>query len=53
MSKANEEKLRRYEHKILKQIYGPLHDARADQYCIRKNAELAELYNDGNIVQES
>lgn len=52
MTKANEEKLRRFERKILRKIFGPHHDITTNQYKIRTNIELKALYNNADIVQE-
>lgn len=52
MTKANEEKLRRFERKILRKIFGPHHDVTTNQYRTRTNTELKALYNNADIVQE-
>jgi len=44
MTKANEDKLRRFERKILRKIFGPHHDPTTNRYRIRMNAEVQELY---------
>ncbi|XP_050507258.1 uncharacterized protein LOC126884942 [Diabrotica virgifera virgifera] len=52
MTKSNEEKLRRFERKILRKVFGLHHDINTNQYRIRTNIELKALYNDADIVQE-
>lgn len=52
MTKANEERLRRFERKVLRRIFGPKYDPVEDQYKIRTNRKLKELYVDPDLVQE-
>ncbi|XP_072384628.1 uncharacterized protein [Diabrotica undecimpunctata] len=52
VTSANEERLRVWERKILRKIFGPVLDGAAEQYRIRPNNELEELYLDANIIKE-
>lgn len=52
MTKSNKEKLRRFERKILRKIFGAHHDPTTNRYRVRTNIEIQELYNDSDIVQE-
>jgi hypothetical protein len=50
-TKGNEEKLRRFERKILRRIYGPVFNTETQQWELRSNAQLEHLYKKENIVQ--
>lgn len=52
ITKENEHKLRRFERKVLRKIYGLLYDQTTGGHRIRKNRELEELYKDPDIVKE-
>lgn len=52
MTKAMEAKLRCFERKILRKIFGPYHDPNTNQYRMRTNCEVKQIYNDNDIVQE-
>lgn len=49
---TNEERLRVFERKVLRKIYGPIVDPATGQYRIRTNKELEDLYGDSNIIRE-
>lgn len=49
---ANEERLRIFERRILRKIYGPLSDTTTGRYRIRTNKELEDLYGTSTIVRE-
>ncbi|XP_060518453.1 uncharacterized protein LOC132697176 [Cylas formicarius] len=49
---ANEERIRVFERRVLRKIYGPVTDITTGRYRIRKNRELYELYKDPNIINE-
>jgi len=46
------ELLRRFERKILRMIYGPVQDPETGHYKMRSNAELAQIYQNPDIIQE-
>lgn len=52
LTAANEERLRVFERRILRKIYGPIFDASTGRYRIRTNKELKDLYGDSDIVRE-
>lgn len=52
MTKADEEKLRRSERKILRKIFSLHYDPNSNQYRVRTNAEIRKLYGDGDIIKE-
>lgn len=52
ITKANEERLRRVERKILRKVFGPYRDPPTTPYRIRTNNEIKELYNENDIVRE-
>jgi len=47
-----EYKLQIFEKKILRRIFGPCMDENTEQWSIRKNKELEQLYERPDIVQE-
>lgn len=49
---ANEERLRVFERRVLRKIYGPTVDATTGRYRTRTNRELEDLYGEPNIVRE-
>lgn len=51
MTKQNENRLKIAERRILRRIYGPVKDNNTQQYRIRTNKELEELYNQPDIVK--
>lgn len=52
ITKTNERRLRCFERKVLRKIYGPIKDQGTQQYRIRTNKELEELYKSPSIIQE-
>jgi hypothetical protein len=50
-NKGDEEKLRRFERKILRRIYGPVFNIETQYWELRSNAQLEHLYKKENIVQ--
>ena len=51
LTKMDEESLPRFERKILRIIFGPTQDMATNEYRIRTNLELRDLYQSPNIVQ--
>lgn len=51
MTKQNENRLRIAERRILRGIYGPVKDNTTQQYRMRTNRELEELYSQPDIVK--
>ncbi|MBV2145327.1 MAG: hypothetical protein KTM48_01095 [Wolbachia endosymbiont of Pissodes strobi] len=51
MTKQNENRLKITERRILRRIYRPVKDNNTQQYIIRTNIELEELYNQPDIVK--
>jgi len=49
-TKGDEEKLRIFERKILR-IYGPVFNTETQQWELRSNAQLENLYKKEDIVQ--
>lgn len=53
LTKDDERKLRVFERKVLRKIFGPLRSPITQQYRIRTNQEISDLYKDpDNIVKE-
>ncbi|XP_050444050.1 uncharacterized protein LOC126847716 [Adelges cooleyi] len=50
-TKGDEEKLRRFERKILRRIQGPVFNTETQQWELRSNAQLENLYKKENIEQ--
>jgi hypothetical protein len=49
--RGDEEKLKGFEKKILRKIHGPVFNIRTQQWKLRSNAQLENLYKKENIVQ--
>lgn len=52
LTKESERKLRVFERRVLRRIFGPLRSPATQQHRIRTNQEILELYKDPDIVQE-
>jgi len=50
-TKGDEEKLSRFERKILRRIHGPVFNTETQQWELRSNAQLENLYKRENIIQ--
>lgn len=51
MTKQNEKRLKIPERKIVGDIYGPVKDRTMQQFRMRTNRELEELYKQADIVK--
>jgi len=50
-TKADDEKLRLFERKILRKIYGPVFNNAEQKWKIRTNTQLYQLYKREDVVQ--
>ena len=52
LTAANEERLKIFERRVLRRIFGPTREETTGQYRIKTNQELKELYASGNIINK-
>ena len=51
LTKENERKLKCFERKVLRKIFGPYKDPRTEQFRPRTNNELTDLYEEPDIIK--